>query len=171
MRQRLCSGDVSLPSEVERLLLDVVADGFVMYCCGPQAAPSALVACYQWKNYVDLVTIRRVDRVTTARVLAPQHGGVDVFAPEVVVWAYEGPPQCALRALLDLVHPNHPAAPASAYPAPPSLRISRAEQRPTTIRLPAPRQAGMRASRLAVAMADGGGRPTMAGSLVDEFVR
>jgi hypothetical protein len=31
-------GDVCLPSGVERLLLDVVADGFVLYCCGPRAA-------------------------------------------------------------------------------------------------------------------------------------
>ncbi len=165
------SGDVSLPSEVERLLLDVVADGFVVYCCGPKAAPSALVACYQWKKYVDLVTIRRVDRVTTARVLAPQHGRVDVFAPEVVVWAYEGAPQCALRALFDLVHPDHPAAPGSAYPAPPSLHISRAEQRPTTIRLPSPRQAGMRAFRLAATMAAAGSGQTTAESLVEECVR
>jgi hypothetical protein len=165
------ASDVSLPSEVERLLLDVVDDGFVVYCCGPKAAPSALVACYQWKKYVDLVTIRRVDRVTTARVVVPQHGRVDVFAPEAVVWAYEGPPQFALRALFDLVHPDHPAAPVSIYPAPPSLHVSRAEQRPTTIRLPAPRQAGMRAFRLAVAMAAGGSSPTIAGSIVEECVR
>jgi hypothetical protein len=165
------SGDVSLPAEVERLLRDVVDDGFVVYCCGPKAAPSALVACYQWEKYVDLVTIRRVDRVTTARAVAPQHRRVDVFAPEAVVWAYEGPPQCALRALFDLVHPDHPAAPVSAYPAPPSLRISRAQQRPTTIRLPAPRQAGVRAFRLAGAMAAGTSKPRMAESIVEECVR
>lgn len=170
MRQRLlsaeCSGDVSLPTDVERLMLDVVNDGFVVYCCGPKAAPSALVACYEWKQYVDIVTIRRVDRITTARVVVPQQGRVDVFAPETVVWAYEGPPQCALRALFDLVHPAHPTAPESAYPAPPSLRIPRAEQRPMTIRLPAPRQTGMRAFRLAVAMAAGDSRATMAESIV-----
>ena len=33
-----------------------VADGFVVYCCGPKAAPFALVAAYQWADYVDLVT-------------------------------------------------------------------------------------------------------------------
>ncbi|MGA8521272.1 MAG: hypothetical protein WB735_24750, partial [Pseudonocardiaceae bacterium] len=87
-----------LPSEVERLLLEVVADGFVLYCCGPRVAPFALVAAYQWEDYVDLVTIRCFDRVTTARVPAPHHGRVDVFTPEVVVWAHEGPPQWALRA-------------------------------------------------------------------------
>jgi hypothetical protein len=57
-----------LPSDVERLLLDVVADGFVVYCCGPKAAPTALVAVYQWQDYVDLVTIRHFERVTTARI-------------------------------------------------------------------------------------------------------
>jgi hypothetical protein len=42
--------------------------------------------------------------------------GTDIFAPEVVVWAYQGPPQQALRALLDLAHATHPA------PPPPSTR-------------------------------------------------
>ena len=52
------SAEAGLPTEVERLLLEVVADGFVVYCCGPRAAPFALVAAYQWDDYVDLVTIR-----------------------------------------------------------------------------------------------------------------
>jgi hypothetical protein len=34
-------GEVCLSSEVERLLGEVVADGFVVYCCGPRAAPCA----------------------------------------------------------------------------------------------------------------------------------
>ena len=54
--------------ELERLLLDVVADGFVLYCCGPIAAPHALVASYQWKDFVGLVTIRCFEEVTTATV-------------------------------------------------------------------------------------------------------
>jgi hypothetical protein len=54
-------------------------DGFALCCCGPRAAPFALVAAYQWEDYVDLVTIRCFDRVTTARVPAPRHGRVDVF--------------------------------------------------------------------------------------------
>ncbi len=146
-------GEAGLPAEVERLLCEVVADGFVVYCCGPRAAPFALVAAYQWEDYVDLVTIRCFDRVTTARVPAPHHGRVDVFTPEVVVWAYEGPPQRALRALLDLIHPRqHPRAPARVHPAPPSLCVPRAEQRPMTIQFPPPGRAGMRAARLAAAM-------------------
>ncbi|MGH3695967.1 MAG: hypothetical protein ACRDRX_18570 [Pseudonocardiaceae bacterium] len=144
--------EVCLPPEVEGLLVDVVADGFVVHCCGPRAAPRALVASYQWEDYVDLATIRCFDRVTTARVPAPQRGRVDVFAPEAVVWAYEGPPQLALRALLDLVHPEHPDAPTSPYPPPPALHIPRAVQRPMTIRLPPPDRAGTRATRLATAI-------------------
>ncbi|MGH3900919.1 MAG: hypothetical protein ACRDTA_22280 [Pseudonocardiaceae bacterium] len=150
-----------LPPEVERLLLDVVSDGFILYCCGPITAPFVLVASYQWEDYVDLVTIRCFDRVTTARVPAPQRGRIDVFAPEVVVWAHEAPPQRALRVLLDLVHPQHPYAPVRAYPAPPSLRIPRAEQRPMKIKLPSPDRAGMRATRLAAAMAAGDSDPIM----------
>lgn len=155
-------GQLCFPSEVEELLLDLVLDGFVGYCCGPRSAPTALVAAYQWQDYVDLVTIRHIERVTTARVPVPQHGRVDVFDPGVVVWAYEGPPQCALPALLNLVHPQHPDAPVGAYPAPASLHVPRVEQRPMTIRLPSPDQAGIRAARLAAAMTAGGSDPIMA---------
>ena len=149
-------GDACLPSEVERLLLEVVADGFTLYCCGPRTTPNALVASYPWQDYVDLLTIRRFDRIITARVSAPKHDRVDLFAPEVVVWAYEGPPQPALRALLDLLPPHHPHAPTSAYPAPPALHIPRAEQRPMTIQLPPPGRAGHRAARLAAMTAPRG---------------
>jgi hypothetical protein len=48
----------------------------------------------------------------------PKRDVLDIFAPEVVVWAYEGLPQHALRALLDLVHPTRSDAPTADYPAP-----------------------------------------------------
>lgn len=111
-----CDEQVHLPTVVEELLVDLVTDGFVVYCCGPKTAPNALVACYEWDHHVDLITIRDFQRVTTARV--PARGKLDIFAPEVVVWAYEGPPQQALRALLDLVHPAHPDAPTADHPRP-----------------------------------------------------
>lgn len=78
---------------------------------------------------------------------------LDVFAPEVVVWAYEGPAEPALRTLLNLVHPQHPDAPTSTYVAPCSLQVPRHEQRPLTIRPPSLGRAGVRAARLAAAMA------------------
>ncbi|MGH3976739.1 MAG: hypothetical protein ACRDS9_25995 [Pseudonocardiaceae bacterium] len=141
------SGQESLPPEVERLLLDVMADGFTLYCCGPKDEPTALVAVYEWEYCIDLIIIRDFTRITAAR--APKRDKVDVFAPEVVVWAYEGPPQCTLRALLNLVHPQHPDAPHEEYRAPRSLHIPRAEQRPMTIKLPSSDQADVRAKRLA----------------------
>jgi len=147
-------GDVDMPPVVERLLLGVVQDGFVLYCCGGRAEPSALVASYEWEHYVDTVVIRGVDRVAAARV--PKGAGVDVFAPEVVVWAYQGHAEWALRALLDLVHPQHPDAPTVAHPAPRSLHVPRCEQRPLTIRLPSPGRAGGRATRLATALTTAG---------------
>jgi hypothetical protein len=133
-------GQVGLPAVVEELLVDVAADGFMLYCCGPKTAPNALVAYYEWDHYVDLLTIRDFDRVTTARV--PTRDTVDIFAPEIVVWSYEGPPQRALRALLDLVHPGHPDAPTTDYPAPASLHVPRAQQRPMTIQPPHHSEAG-----------------------------
>jgi hypothetical protein len=143
-------GHVSLPTVVEELLVDVTADGFTLYCCGPKLAPNALVAAYEWERYVDLLTIQDFDRVITARV--PKRETVDIFAPEVVVWIYQGPSQQALRALLDLVHPAHPEAPIAEYPAPAGLQVPRTQQRPMTIRPPSPSQARVRADRLATAM-------------------
>lgn len=139
-----------LPTMVEQLLVEVVADGFTLHRCGPKAAPHALLACYEWDDYIDLLTIVNFDRLATARV--PKRDVLDIFAPEVVVWAYEGPAQHALRALLDLVHPAHPDAPVAHYPAPLSLHIPRDRQRPMTIRPPSPGRARMRAERLTAAM-------------------
>ncbi|HET9254072.1 MAG TPA: hypothetical protein VFO16_02575 [Pseudonocardiaceae bacterium] len=142
-----------LPPAVEELLTALVDDGFVLYSCGDRTAPHALAVSYDWQHYLDMVTIRDFDRITTARI--PKRDALELFAPEVVVWAYEGPPEYALRALLNLVHPTHPDAPAAEYPAPPSLRIPRAKQRPMTIRLPSPERANARAARLAAAMTGG----------------
>lgn len=55
-----------LPAVVEELLVDVVADGITLYCCGPKVAPNALVACYAWSHYVDLLIVRDFDQVITA---------------------------------------------------------------------------------------------------------
>jgi hypothetical protein len=146
---------VGLLTVVEELLVEVVADGFTVYCCGPKSAPNALVAAYEWDHHLDLLTIRDFTRVTTARV--PKRETMDIFAPQVAVWAYEGPPQQALRALLELVHPAHPAAPTAEYPAPASMHVPRAQQRPMTIRPPSPHRAKARAQRLTTAMTAHGG--------------
>lgn len=145
---RGCGERVGLPAVVEELLVEVVADGFTLYCCGPKTAPNALVACYEWENELDLLTVRNFNWVTTARV--PKRGLVDIFAPEVVVWSYEGSPQHALQGLLTLVHPAHPDSPIAEYPAPASLHVPRAQQRPMTIQPPTPGRAGTRAARLTV---------------------
>jgi hypothetical protein len=69
-----------LSPEVERLLPDVLADGFTVYCCGPKTAPTALAATYDWPDCIDVITIRDFDRITAARTST--RGNVDVFAPE-----------------------------------------------------------------------------------------
>jgi hypothetical protein len=57
---------------------------------------------------------------------------------------------------LTLVHPAHPDAPIAEYPAPASLHIPRAQQRPMAIQLPTPGRTGARAARLATAITHGG---------------
>jgi hypothetical protein len=159
---------VGLPAVVEQLLVAVVTDGFTLHCCGPKTAPHALVASYEWDHYIDLLTIQDFAQITTARV--PTRDTVDIFAPQVVVWAYEGPPHQALPALLDLVHPAHPNAPTTSHPAPPSLHIPRAQQRPMTIQPPAPNHAGTRAARLATAMTIPSGDRATLGCLVGRTI-
>lgn len=61
----------------------------------------------------------------------------------------EGPAEHTVRALLNLVHPQHPDAPNLVYPASPSLQVPRHEQRPMSMRLPPASQVGARAARLA----------------------
>jgi hypothetical protein len=55
-----------------------------------------------------------------------------------------------MRALLNLVHPQHPDAPTDVYPAPHSLHIPRHQQRPMSIQLPSVTRAGARAARLKI---------------------
>src|SRR6185437_6329416 len=110
-----------------------------------ESPPTTVAASYEWPNCIDHLTIRSWHQAAAARI--PKLGEVDVFAPEVVVWSYEGGAEPTLRALLNLVHPQHPQAPATPYPAPRSLRLPRYEQRPMTIRLPAASRARARAAR------------------------
>ncbi|MGH3671534.1 MAG: hypothetical protein ACRDSH_13005, partial [Pseudonocardiaceae bacterium] len=58
------------------------------------------------EDYVDLATIRCFDRVTTARVPAPQRRPDRRVRPRGRGVAYEGSPQRALQALLDLPDPS-----------------------------------------------------------------
>jgi hypothetical protein len=69
------SQEMTLPAGVEELLVDIVADGFALHCCGPKAAPNALVASYEWADWVDLLTVRNFDRVITAllKLVHPDH--------------------------------------------------------------------------------------------------
>ncbi len=143
LRRGTDTGALMTP-QLEQLHRDLVDDGFARYCCGPRDDPLVLLAYYEWPGYVDLVTIRTYERITAARVPKP----VDVFAPQLAVWAYEGPAEPTLRALLHLVHPAHPGAPTRTFPAPPALHVPREQQRPLTIRLPTPGQRTTRATRL-----------------------
>ncbi|MGH3797683.1 MAG: hypothetical protein ACRDSP_22665 [Pseudonocardiaceae bacterium] len=136
-------------SQLRKLHTDIVGDGFVRYCCGPRTDPVLLLAYYEWPGFVDLVTIRNYERITAARILRQEGRSVDVFAPKLAVWAYQGPAEDTLRALLRLPHPAHPGSPTEPFPAPPALRVDRRDQRPLSIKLPPPEHRHARARRLA----------------------
>jgi hypothetical protein len=67
---------------------------------------------------------------------------------------------------LTLVHPAHPYAPTTEYPAPARLCVPRAQQRPMTIQLPGPSRARARAARLATAMTTHAGDRAVVSSAV-----
>lgn len=131
---------------IDELLRAVVADGFTVYLCGGSECPEAIVATYAWSEYVDFVVIKDMHDVTAAR--ARQDGDWDVFAPESVVWSYQGHARWALRAVLDLVHPDHPDAPDEEYPAPESARVDPEHLRTISVRAPKLGTVSRRATRL-----------------------
>lgn len=129
------------PSQVDKLLVEVVADGFTVIVAGTLDNPGLLAATYRWGPEVDAVFI-----VDPDDVLAVRTARADVGSP--VLWAYRGPIVPALRTLLDLQHPRHPDAPRTAITPAEAPRLPPLGPRPLVIRTPAARHQGARARRL-----------------------
>lgn len=142
--------DTSFPAEVDDLLTAVVRDGFTLRYCNGLALPTLVIGTYDWGAYVDLVVIRAIDDVVSARI--PTAEVADIFAPEVMVWLYAGGAERALKALLDLPHPTHPEAPTTPVPAPAALQIPAAREAPVTVRPPSALAAQARQLRLGAAL-------------------
>ncbi|MBM7769910.1 hypothetical protein JOD54_000114 [Actinokineospora baliensis] len=135
--------------EIDDLLRAVVADGFTVHLCGGADRPEAIVATYAWETHVDYVVIKDAHDVTAARSrLVPDW---DVFTAESVVWSYQGHARWALRAVLDLLPPEHPNAPHEDYPAPAGLRVEPEFLGAVSIRTPRPGLVARRAMRLRLA--------------------
>ncbi|MBC3194028.1 hypothetical protein H7X46_23515 [Pseudonocardia sp. C8] len=142
--------DAAFPPEIDELLTSVARDGFTLrYCNGPRQ-PTLIVGTYDWGPFVDLVVIRDLDDVISARV--PTADVTDIFTPEVIVWLYAADAQRALQALLDLPHPEHPQAPTTSAPAPSALHVPAARQCPVTVRPPSELAARTRQVRLGAAL-------------------
>lgn len=142
--------DAPFPAEVDELLAAVARDGFTLrYCNGPRQ-PTLIVGTYDWGRFVDLVVIRDLDDVISARV--PTADVTDIFTPEVIVWLYAADAQRALEALLDLPHPDHPQAPTTPAPAPSALHVPGARRCPVTVRPPSALAARARQVRLGAAL-------------------
>lgn len=131
---------------VDELLGEVVHDGFTFYLCGHRLTPAALVACYHWDSYVDLLTITGPNQVVAARAINDQT--FDVFHPGAVVWAYGTDAEPTIRALLTLTHPDHPDHPTRPFAPPRLMTVPAARQRPLTVKAPEPWKAGNRTRRL-----------------------
>lgn len=137
-------------SDVDDLLVAITLDGFTLRYCNGFPEPSVIVATYDWGSWADIVVIRAIDDVISARI--PIVPGTDIFAPTTVVWMYEGDAVQALHAMFELHHPDHPQAPTTATPAPGRLRIPAARQAPVTVRPPSARVARTRQIRLSAAI-------------------
>lgn len=151
-------GAWGLPDVINRLLLDVAADGFHVWTIG-HGDPDLIGGWYRWQcgrwtECVDLFAIKDFKRGVSAaaRAVAPV-GTVDTFDPRMVVWGYQGEPEDVLRALLTQPpHPDHPDAPDHVHLPPPLLRLSESDRRIAHIRPPRLRHAGVRAARLQALM-------------------
>ncbi|WP_146108280.1 hypothetical protein V5P93_006411 [Actinokineospora auranticolor] len=139
-------------SEIDDLLRAVVADGFTVYLCGGHDRPEAIVATYAWEHHVDFVVIKDAHEVTAAR--SRQVRDWDVFTADTVVWSYQGHARWALRAILDLLPPEHPDAPKDDYPAPPGVRIDPSFLGSVSVRTPRPGLVARRAMRLRAVVED-----------------
>lgn len=146
--QSLSAADPDL-GEVDDLLRAVVADGFTVFLCGGQRQPEAIVATYTWAEHVDFVVIK--DRHDVAAARARQTPDWDVFAPDKVIWSYHGHARWALRAILDLPHPDDPDAPDDEHPAPAALLVPEEYLRSVSVRSPRPGLVARRAMRLRLA--------------------
>ncbi|WIV57864.1 hypothetical protein [Amycolatopsis nalaikhensis] len=144
-------------ADTEELLWEFARDGFSLYFCGGRSQPTIIVGAYEWEDYVDIVNIRGENRVTAARV--PRRGEVDIFSPETIVWFYQGNVDLTLKAMLRLVHPEHPDAPTTEHPPPSDLHVPRAEQRPMTIRRADATRTAARAAKLAAQIPEPAAEP------------
>lgn len=128
----------------------LVNDGFTVYRCGPQDDPTALIACYEWDDHIDVITVPQTGSAAAARLAKQdwQDQPQVLEPPPTAVWTWVGDPEPAIWALLRLKHPDHPDAPAEQVPTPPKLRVPRELQRPMITRVPPPGKAEVRAERL-----------------------
>ena len=133
----------------------LIGDGFTGYCCGPKDDPHVVIALYEWPEHVDVITMPQKGPAAAARLAKPavripdgELNPLVLKLPTTALWAWVGPMDIAVWALLDLPHPECPGAPAAEIQAPASLSVPRDQQRPMYIRVPDEEKARTRAVRL-----------------------
>ncbi|MGH3943679.1 MAG: nuclear transport factor 2 family protein [Pseudonocardiaceae bacterium] len=141
--------------DLNRALFEaLVADGFTSCCCGPKGDPTAVIVFYEWPDHLDMITVARTGPAAAARLVKPAGvGALDgdpnpliLNPPRTAMWAWVGPADMAIWALLDLPHPESPDVPVGEVPTPDALCVPHA--RPMHIRVPTEGKKGARAARL-----------------------
>jgi hypothetical protein len=133
----------------------LIGDGFTGYCCGPKDDPHAVIAVYEWPGRLDVIAMPRKGPAAAARLAKPavrvpagEPNPLVLNPPTTALWAWVGPMDMVVWALLDLPHPECPNAPAAEIPTPAALSVPREQQRPMYIRVPDEEKASTRAARL-----------------------
>jgi hypothetical protein len=132
----------------------LIGDGFTGYYCGPKDDPHAVIAVYEWPDHLDVITMPRKGPAAAARLAKPavrvpdgEPNPLVLNPPTTALWAWVGPMDMAVWALLDLPHPECPNAPAAEIQTPAALSVPREQQRPMHIRVPDEEKASTRAVR------------------------
>jgi SnoaL-like domain len=140
---------------IEGLFEALIGDGFTAACCGPKDDPIAVIAFYEWRDHLDVITLPREGPAAAARLIKsadvrdPLDGDSLVLnPPDTAIWSWVGQPEWAIQAALDLPHPDDPDAPAAVVPTPAALRVPQEQRRPMYLRVPDEGKAGAREARL-----------------------
>jgi len=109
-------------------LSQLLARGWTMYFFHTQSGGTVVAAARYWQEegWVDVVVIRNQDDGVAYSLC--QYEEIDIFAPDVVQWSFQGQVSHAVRSALRLGAPAHRKNRDAIHPAPDFCRLAREDR-------------------------------------------